>query len=107
MTGWVFSSLSPSRRPRSGETRTGGVRHHRELQPLGLVDGHQLDGSPGLDGGLPLAGSHVAQGLDVLQELADADQAATVGVGQEFVHVAAGPVAAGQVQGSSVVGDVQ
>jgi hypothetical protein len=98
------NSLSPS----PASVRGVGDDDDGELEPLGLVDSHQLHGSAGLDRSFAFAGGSVAQSTDIFCELGDTHHATEVGVGQELVYVAAKAVATGrQAQDSTIVGRVK
>ncbi len=91
----------------AGVTRVG-QDHHRELQPLGLVDGHQLHRAARLGGRFALASADVSQGSQVFQEFGHTHQLAAMGVGQQFVDVAPQPLATRhQPQRGPVVGGIQ
>jgi len=60
------------------------------FEPFGFVDGHQLDGACGGGVGrkLAFAQADIPQGLDVGEEVGQADEARAVRVGEEFFDVA-------------------
>ncbi len=87
----------------------GGVAEDddRELQPLRLVDAHNLHSAPGGRAGLALSRSTVLQASDVLEKITHADQAAGVSVAQQLVDVAHRPLLPRLEERGSVGGLVQ
>ncbi len=81
--------------------------HHREFEPFGGVDAHDLDCPFARIACFAFPRTAVAHTGDVFQKLADADNPAAVRVGQEFRHVERAAFRSGLEQGGAVVGAVE
>ena len=77
---------------RVGVRLVGGVGEdgEREFESFGFVDGHQLNRARvgGIGGGFAFAQADISQGLDVGEEVGEADEARAVRVGEQFFDVA-------------------
>ena len=84
-----WARVEPCRPARAMLIGSVGDNGERELNP-GLVNGHELDGAAGRGIGrsFALAQANIPQGLDISEEIRQADETRAVGISQQFFDVA-------------------